>query len=149
MVVEDAEYRDLAGRTQMVGRLMKLVRDSDMDCLGLTSSQADCLLYISVHPADTLSGIRAFLGVSQQAVSALVDKLRALGLVTTEIIESDHRQKAIELTPKGRKMIAEIELRAIYCGQNITHSLTDEEIKELSRMLKILMSNLSHLASHR
>lgn len=149
MVIENAEYRDLAGRTQMVGRLIKLVRDSEMDCLGLTSSQADCLLYMAAHPADTLSDIRAYLGVSQQAVSALVDKLRALGLVTTEIIESDHRQKAIELTPKGKKIIAEIELRAIYCGQNITHSLTDEEIQELSRMLKIVMSNLSHLVSNR
>lgn len=149
MVIENAEYRDLAGRAQMVGRLMKLFRDSELDCLGLTSSQADCLLYMAAHPADTLSDIRAYLGVSQQAVSALVDKLRTLGLVTTEIIESDHRQKAIELTPKGKKMIAEIELRAIYCGQNITHSLTDEEIQELSRMMKIVMSNLSHLVSNR
>jgi DNA-binding MarR family transcriptional regulator len=57
----------------------------------------------------TSGGIASLLGMTKQAASKLVDAMEELGFVRRRPIADDARAKLVELTPKGRRLLAEVE----------------------------------------
>jgi len=74
---------------------------------GLTPSQLLLLREISMHPGATPGVIAAQLQFSQATITALVDRLEALALVTRARSERDRRQILLDLTDEGRRKLNE------------------------------------------
>ncbi len=149
MRMDDAEYRQLVRKVQMIGRLIKANRDLDLESIGLTSSQSDAMIFIGSNPGCTISDLRAFLGVSHQAASALVDRMRNRGLLETMVLDGDRRSRAIIMTDAGRDLVSEIERLGSKAGRGITEGLPEADIRKLSRSLDAVMSNLARLQSRK
>jgi DNA-binding MarR family transcriptional regulator len=86
----------------------------------ITMSQAKALYLLSVRPAATMSSIAAELGVGASAVSGLIDRLAAQGLVDRREDPDDRRQQLVTITDVGtaaldsmREMRAQVTLRLL------------------------------------
>ncbi len=76
------------------------------------------------------------LGVTLSAVTALINRLHRMGLVTRERHEKDRRQVWITITPKGIKLLSEVEekrnlLLALYLAK-----VPKDERQQLLRLLQ-------------
>lgn len=66
------------------------------------------LLQLAPGPA-TLKDLTAALGTSKQAVSQLVDDMVSAGYATRATHPDDARARTVELTPRGRELLAAVE----------------------------------------
>jgi DNA-binding MarR family transcriptional regulator len=66
------------------------------------------LLQLASGPA-TLKDLTAALGTSKQAVSQLVDDMVAAGYATRAVHPADARARTVELTGRGRNLLAAVE----------------------------------------
>ncbi|MGZ4694741.1 MAG: MarR family winged helix-turn-helix transcriptional regulator, partial [Acidimicrobiales bacterium] len=57
----------------------------------------------------TGTDLAELMGTSKQAASKLVDAMEAAGFVTRTTSTVDGRQKAVELAPRGRKLLGVVE----------------------------------------
>ena len=85
MQAADDRYRIMVRQFQRVGRLMMQGRDRDLEDLGLTSIQADALLFFDRYPHSQINGLRDHLNVSHQAACGLVDRMKTKGPWNEEV----------------------------------------------------------------
>ncbi len=76
----------------------------------ITDTQFIVLRALRKGPCNT-SFLAHMLGVTLSAVTALVNRLHKLGLVTRERQEKDRRQVWISITPKGLQALNDVEER--------------------------------------
>ena len=66
------------------------------------------LLSLRDRPA-SMRDLTATLGTTKQAVSKLIDAMVAVGYVDRSIDPGDSRAKQVQLTPRGRELLAAVE----------------------------------------
>jgi DNA-binding MarR family transcriptional regulator len=76
-----------------------------MQRLGLTPPQFITLNVLAREHASTVSALASRLRLTRGTVSHLVERLVQMRLVTRREVEGDRRQKKIELTARGRKIV--------------------------------------------
>lgn len=76
--------------------------------------------------------------VSSGGVTYLVDRLEERGLVRRKLCAEDRRARYAELTAEGTALMDRIFPAHAACIVDAVSSLTTEEQKELTRMLKVL-----------
>lgn len=60
----------------------------------------------------TATDIAALMGTTKQAASKLIDSMEGAGYVRRSVGSSDARRREVELSPRGRKLLLDVE--AIY-----------------------------------
>ena len=143
MSINEMEYLAIARKVQKVGRLMRMGRDIDLKSLGLTSNQSETLNFVSTTPGCTINDIKAYLGISHQATCALVDRMRASGLLDTKVSENDGRAREVTITDVGRNVLMGVEMLGIDAGHRATDGISYREVLDLSRILDRMLENLS------
>lgn len=143
MSIDEMEYLAIARKVQKVGRLMRMGRDADLKSLGLTSNQSETLNFVSSKPECTINDIRTYLGISHQAACALVDRMKATGLLDTMVSENDGRARKVVITDLGRKTLTGVEMLGIDAGHRATDGISCDEVLDLSRILDRMLENLS------
>jgi DNA-binding MarR family transcriptional regulator len=78
-------------------------------------------------------------GVTRPAVSQMLDRLVALGLVTRTEGSSDRRAKRIELTELGRQTVSRIMLSRHEWIERIAELMSEEEITICTKAFRILV----------
>jgi len=73
---------------------------------GLTPSQFIFLQILDDGSEQTIGAIAARMGITQATTTALTHKLEALGFVTRRKGETDRRQVWLNLSQRGRKVLA-------------------------------------------
>jgi MarR family transcriptional regulator, organic hydroperoxide resistance regulator len=101
----------------------------------ITDTQFIVLRALRKNPCNT-SFLAHMLGVTLSAVTALINRLFKMGLVNRERQEKDRRQVWISITPKGVKVLNEVEeqrnlLLALYLSK-----VPEDERKQLLILLK-------------
>ena len=106
--------RNMSNRRSKVGQIRQhtrqLVRELDvvkgvyLDT-GYTFTQCHVLFELSAHKALNLMSLAENLLIDKSNTSRTVKKLVELGLVKSEKVTSDNRQKLFSLTPKGQKAL--------------------------------------------
>ncbi|MDW7738466.1 MAG: MarR family transcriptional regulator [Bacillota bacterium] len=101
----------------------------------ITDTQFIVLRALRKNPCNT-SFLAHMLGVTLSAVTALINRLFKMGLVNRERQEKDRRQVWISITPKGLKVLNEVEeqrnlLLALYLSK-----VPEDERKQLLILLK-------------
>lgn len=76
------------------------------------------------------------LGVTLSAVTALINRLHRMGLVSRERQEKDRRQVWISITPKGLKVLGDVEERRnLLLALYLSHA-SKEEREQLLELLQ-------------
>jgi len=101
----------------------------------ITDTQYVVLRALRKAPCNT-SFLAHLLGVTLSAVTALINRLHRMGLVTRERQEKDRRQVWISITPKGLQVLKDVEERrnlllAVYLSR-----VSEEEREQLLELLK-------------
>jgi len=101
----------------------------------ITDTQFIVLRALRKGPCNT-SFLAHMLGVTLSAVTALINRLHRMGLVTRQRHEKDRRQVLITITPKGIKLLGEVEekrnlLLALYLAK-----VSEEERTQLLELLR-------------
>lgn len=135
MQAADDRYRIMVRQFQRVGRLMMQGRDRDLEDLGLTSIQADALLFFDRYPDSQINGLRDHLNVSHQAACGLVDRMKAKGLLDVEVSDEDARAKTVSLSEIGRRVCDDLKLKGSSAGHAAFDCLTSDEIDGLAETL--------------
>ena len=79
----------------------------------MTPLQLRCLHELEVRAGATVGEVAAAVGAIPSTASRTVDRLVAAGLVSRLAHAEDRRQVALDLTPAGRRALAEVsEMRA-------------------------------------
>ncbi|MEO3783947.1 MarR family winged helix-turn-helix transcriptional regulator [Actinocorallia sp. B10E7] len=86
----------------------RLRLDADRRCLaaaGVTTAQIGALFAVDERPGLTQRQLAGVLGLRESAVTALVARLAAAGLLARGAHPSEHRAVVLELTDTGREAL--------------------------------------------
>ena len=103
----------------------------------LAPTQMGSLMRIATSPC-TMSDLARYQAVSLPTVSKSVDMLVRRGWVERSIDNSDRRQTMVQLTPRGRRVLADIKRRAESHVTQALLPLAAGERAQLSAILKVL-----------
>ncbi len=104
----------------------------------LTTSQFAVLEALHFHGSLQQSSIASKVLTSTGNLTFVIDNLVKAGLVERRAHKHDRRIKTVELTEKGSDLIAEVFPNMANAITESLSVLTDLEIMEISRLLKIL-----------
>ncbi len=121
-------------------RLIKRDLDLQLANYNLTSSQWAVLKLVQENNlsqaeiADRSLSDRATIG-------SIIDKLIVKNLICKKLSENDRRSYRVSITEKGRDIMAELKFFGQESNKKAVNNLTDEEIKTLTKCLKIIIKN--------
>ncbi len=100
----------------------------------ITDTQYVVLRAVRKAPCNT-SYLAHMLGVTLSAITALINRLHRMGLVTRQRHEKDRRQVWISITPKGSQVLEDVEERrnlllAVYLSR-----IPEDELQQLLELL--------------
>ncbi len=108
----------------------------------LTIAEANTVYAIGSQQPKTMKQIAETLGVAVSTPTRTVDRLVDKGLANRTVDPADRRQLLIELTPKGRDLLMEMDEEGIVMIRKVLEHLQDEEIEVLKNILLKLCENL-------
>lgn len=119
-----------------IARLARRLRQQDQTGLGPTMTAT--LASIAKHDGPTHGELAAIEQVSPPTITAVVDKLEKLGLVTRETDASDRRVTRVRATPAGIDQLDEVRNRRTSWLASQVASLTDDERRRLADAAEVL-----------
>ena len=126
------EFQALAELRYLGRKFLRFSKDLLQEKAGLNPEQYEALLAIKAFPAEslTISQLSERLQVKHHSAVNIVDRLVERKLVRRHAGEKDRRERHLELTDKGEKLIE--ELASIHYRELANRS--DEMIKALHRL---------------
>ena len=119
-----------------IARLARRLRQQDHTGLGPTMTAT--LASIAKHGGPTHGELAAIEQVSPPTITAVVDKLEKLGLVTREADSTDRRVTRVRATPTGIDQLDEVRnRRTSWLAFRLT-ALTDDERRRLADAADVL-----------
>ncbi|MEA3184310.1 MAG: hypothetical protein QOC57_2656 [Ilumatobacteraceae bacterium] len=119
-----------------IARLARRLRQQDHTGLGPTMTAT--LASIAKHGGPTHGELAAIEQVAPPTITAVVDKLEKLGLVTREADSTDRRVTRVRVTPTGMDQLDEVRnRRTSWLAFRLT-ALTDEERRRLADAADVL-----------
>lgn len=134
-----------------IGFLLKLINEcieknanQALKPFDLTLSQARILFYLHDHQDATTSqkDLEEFFEVSHPTIIGILNRLEGKGFIRSEHCSKDKRVKSIFLTDKGGKVFCSMDHFRKNNEENMLQDLTDNQIKELKSLLKIVYKNI-------
>jgi DNA-binding MarR family transcriptional regulator len=133
--------------TQLLGVLALAAADrfrSSVDSsLGRGGAHSSALVHLDAYPGESVQALANVLGVSQPAAVKIADRLAGDGLVERRI-GTDHRVRALHLTPGGRRAAADVLSRRAAALDEVLAGLEPAEREALEPLLEKLVAALAH-----
>ena len=127
-------------RRRMMENVFVFARDK-----GLTMAQFGAMIHISHKGVCGVSDIGNGLGVSNSAVSQMLDRLVQLELINRSEDPSDRRGKLICLTDKGRQILQEGNLANRTWLEELARSMNPEQQELVNQAIVILIDEARDL----
>ena len=126
------EFQALAELRYLGRKFLRFSKDLLQEKAGLNPEQYEALLAIKAFPGEslTISQLSERLQVKHHSAVNIVDRLVERKLVRRHAGEKDRRERHLELTDKGQKLID--ELASVHYRELANRS--DEMIKALHRL---------------
>jgi len=105
------DYETLAEFRYLLRKFLRFSKDFLHDKAGLNPEQYEALLAIKAFAAAggaTISQLSERLQVKHHSAVNIVDRLAERKLATRETYETDRRERHVQLTAKGEKLIQEL-----------------------------------------
>lgn len=85
----------------------------------------------------------AFLtGTKKHNITALVDRMKEGGLVTTEWSQTDKRVNNVIITSKGKKLYKQANQTARQMVEQLMNGMKDSDVQEAERLLNLIKGNI-------
>lgn len=85
-------------------------RDADIREFGLTTAQADTLLYLAENPGKSIVDVKNFFNITHQTAQGLVQRMAEKGLLKISPSINDARYKQLFLTEKAQSIYKDMEI---------------------------------------
>lgn len=122
---------------------LKIKADEDLKSHNLTLSQSRIVLLLSKkHGGATQKDIEDELGVSHPTVVGLVSRMEQNGIVYT-FFDNKSRSKIVKLTEQAIPLSKDMEETISKNDNEMLNGLSDSEIEQIEKSLKIILKNLS------
>ena len=108
----------------------------------LTIAEASAINAIGPDEPKTMKQIAEALGVAVSTPTRTIDRLLEKGFVNRTVGEKDRRQLLIELTPKGKKLLEDIDKENLEIIRKMLKGLSDEEIETFIKILSKISENI-------
>lgn len=122
---------------------LKIKADEDLKSHNLTLSQSRIVLLLSKkHGGATQKDIEDELGVSHPTVVGLVSRMEQNGIVYT-FFDNKSRSKIVKLTEQAIPLSKDMEETISKSDNEMLNGLSDSEIEQIEKSLKIILKNLT------
>lgn len=133
---------------ESIGYLVKQLRaaqerlvDAEMAEHDLTGVQWGPLLIIHLGIGSTAAEIARWACVDTGAVTRMLDRLEAKGLVQRKPCPNDRRVMQLALTPDGERLCRKIPFGLARVGNHLLRGFTREEFDTLTDFLRRMLAN--------
>ena len=108
----------------------------------LTIAEASAIYAVGPDEPKTMKQIAETLGVAVSTPTRTIDRLLEKGFVNRKVGEKDRRKLLIELTPKGKKLLADIDKENLEITKKMLIGLEDGEIETFKEILFKISQNI-------
>lgn len=108
---------------------------------GVSRSQAAVLVYLGYHDGCTLSELAEGTGRKNAAISGLVDRMEASGLILRKQSYGDRRQRMVFLSDKGWTAREAVMLDFRDFNTRLTRGLSESETAAVMKFLALSVEN--------
>jgi DNA-binding MarR family transcriptional regulator len=123
-----------------LGNFMRFAREKNISLTQLSS-----LIHLSQNEECNISDLGAEFGVSNAAVSQLLEKMVQQGLVHRSEDPQDRRNKVLVLTEDGKKIANEGMNERHKWLSNLIKILTEEEQDQVDSVLRLLIDKAAQI----
>jgi len=128
-------HQSLGYHLSMAARVQERRLDEGLRRLGLSRLSWCVLLAVGNEGLENPSGIAEFIGIDRTATSRVLRQMEGQGLIARSAGKGDRRTTAVRLTPKGRETLAAGTPHAVENNAIMQGRLSEEELRELKRLL--------------
>jgi len=127
-----------------VSRLRRTVVDKALRPIGVTRSQWWVLANLSRHNGEGMmqTELAKVMDVGKVTLGGLIDRLEATGVVARQADPSDRRAKRVVITPKGLKLLTEIQEIAKVVNARIMSGIVKADIARAEGVLHKMKQQL-------
>ena len=133
---------------ESVGALVALARkamaeefDRELAPLGLNTAQALVLVILADERAATAAGMSRILSHDAGAMTRIIDKLEAMGLVRRVREAHDRRSARLELTREGKAMHSRVTRVQVDVLNRMLRGFSRAQARALEALLKRIVDN--------
>lgn len=130
-------------------RQWRWVNDERLKPLGLTQSRWITLSHLKYEDGMQQHQLARLVGVESPSLVRTLDGLESLSLVERRPCENDRRGKTVHLTDTASELVTEMDLVLDATRAQVLAGLTDQEVKEFTRMAEHINNNLQRLTDHK
>lgn len=131
-----------------VGYLLNRVRsallatlDDELAAFDVTGAQYAIMAHLAFGMADSPSQICQVISYDPGAMTRMVDRLEAKGLIRRVPHPQDRRALNLELTEEGRSTFPKLLERVVGVLNRFLRGFTKSEVRQLSDLLQRMLSN--------
>jgi MarR family transcriptional regulator, transcriptional regulator for hemolysin len=120
-----------------VSRLRRTVVDKALRPMGVTRSQWWVLANLSRHNGDGMmqTELAKVMDVGKVTLGGLIDRLETTGLLKRVADPSDRRAKRVVMTPRGTKLLADIQGIGAQVNAQIMNGISRNDISRTETVL--------------
>jgi DNA-binding MarR family transcriptional regulator len=120
-----------------VSRLRRTIVDKALRPMGVTRSQWWVLANLSRHNGDGMmqTELAKVMDVGKVTLGGLIDRLEASGLLKRLADPTDRRAKRVVMTPRGTKLLADIQGIAAQVNSQIMNGISRSDISRTETVL--------------
>jgi DNA-binding MarR family transcriptional regulator len=122
-----------------LARHTREVARRDLDPLGVTWAQVRALRAVARGDGPMrMSHVADRLGIARRSATSVVDELERRGLVERRSDPADRRAVTVQVTEKGRELLADLDRRRHAAAGAMAAALSDEDLRTLRDLLRRL-----------
>lgn len=121
---------------------LKNKADSSISDLGLNAQQGHTIAYINDHEGAIQKDLADVFHKRGASITSMLQGLEKKGYIERRIPKDNEREKRLYVLPKGKELIETFDRRFQEIENEITASLSDEEIETLMKLLNKINKNL-------
>jgi DNA-binding MarR family transcriptional regulator len=122
-------------------RLLKSTDSAFGEALGISMTQLGVLFFLERRPGAMPKDISEALGINKSAITALADRMEAVGLIRREPSDDDGRAVNLFATRDGLEKAVAARPILARLNARLTQDFTEREIALIGRFLTAILEN--------
>lgn len=123
-------------RTEMLAAM-----DRELEPFDVTSAQYIIMGHLVYSLADSASGLCKGIAYDPGAMTRMIDRLEAKGLIRRARSEDDRRAVKLELTDEGRAVFPKMRVKVVGVLNHLLRGFTKSEARQLESLLQRMLAN--------
>ena len=136
--------KDIGVLLKLITDKMKSDADTDLKQYNITFTQSRTLVCLREHGGQaTQKELEEYLCVSHPTIVGIISRMERSGYVVSWFDPNDKRSKIISITDKAEALGEQMRQITSQKEKALVRGLSDEQIKELEKMLSVLLENIT------